>query len=111
MEKICERLTTAMDDLTISSLTLTEVYVHELGSEGKTELEGKVSAAETKVKAFKKRFREKAHSAVQSNNQRVSEQRSTVPASENLDSVKAGLVVDVEYVVDDGKKIDSEIKK
>ena len=28
-----------------------------------------------------------------------------------MDSVKAGLVVDVEYVADDGKKIDSEIKK
>ena len=37
MEKIFERLTTAMDDLTISSLTLTEVYVHELGTQGKTE--------------------------------------------------------------------------
>ena len=66
---------------------------------------------ETKFKTFKKQMRDKARPARRNSDQQVSVQRPTGTSAESLDSIKAGLSIDAEYVAEDGKRISGELKK
>ena len=57
MENIFAKLSSALDELRLSTVKLTMGYENELGAQGRVEWEDKVSSAETKFKTFKKQMR------------------------------------------------------